>query len=132
MSWWKNLFGSESAPEAQAPKPAIIEIPPISEIDDHLYSEAVKLVLQSGNTSVSLIQRTLKIGFGRANGFVEQMEADLIIAPMNEAGHRRVLNPDERKRLRNLAEQKAQKAEVDQSASAKPRSALRLVSSKKD
>lgn len=132
MSWWKNLFGSGSSPEAQAPTPPVIEMPPISNIDDHLYPEAVKHVLQSGSTSVSLVQRTLKIGFGRANAFVEQMEADFIIAPMSEAGHRRILNPDERKRLRDLAEREAQKALTDESANAKPRAALRLVSSKKD
>ncbi|MEX5558004.1 DNA translocase FtsK [Pseudomonas rhodesiae] len=132
MSWWKNLFCSGSIPETRAPTPAVIEMPPISDIDDRLYPEAVKLVLQSGNTSVSLVQRALKIGFGRADGFIQQMEVDLVIAPMNESGQRRVLRPDERELLRVLADQEAQRNSTDDSTNAKPRAALRLVSSRKD
>lgn len=132
MSWWKNLFCSGSIPETRAPTPAVIEMPPISDIDDRLYPEAVKLVLQSGNTSVSLVQRALKIGFGRADGFIQQMEVDLVIAPMNESGHRRVLRPDERELLRVLADQEAQRNSTDDTTNAKPRAALRLVSSRKD
>ena len=53
---------------------------------DELYDKAVELGAQSGEVSISAIQRRLKIGFNRAARIVELMEEDSLIGPPRGAG----------------------------------------------
>ncbi len=48
---------------------------------DDLYDEAVRIVLESNQASVSMIQRRLRIGYNRAARMVEQMEREGLVTP---------------------------------------------------
>jgi S-DNA-T family DNA segregation ATPase FtsK/SpoIIIE len=58
---------------------------------DPLYDQAVQIVVESRRTSVSNIQRRLKIGYNRAARIVEAMETAGIVGPMETNGNREVL-----------------------------------------
>ena len=60
---------------------------------DPLYDEAVKLVTESRNASISSVQRRLRIGYNRAARLVEQMEDVGIVTPLESNGKREVLAP---------------------------------------
>jgi len=57
---------------------------------DELYDEAVKIVLETGQASISGIQRRLRIGYNRAARMVEQMEREGLVAPADGARPREV------------------------------------------
>jgi S-DNA-T family DNA segregation ATPase FtsK/SpoIIIE len=48
---------------------------------DGLYDEAVRIVLETNQASVSMIQRRLRIGYNRAARMVEQMEREGLVTP---------------------------------------------------
>jgi S-DNA-T family DNA segregation ATPase FtsK/SpoIIIE len=48
---------------------------------DDLYDEASRIVVSSGQASISYLQRRLRIGFSRAARLVDMMEADGIVSP---------------------------------------------------
>jgi DNA segregation ATPase FtsK/SpoIIIE, S-DNA-T family len=50
---------------------------------DRLYEAALRIVLESGQASVSLIQRRLSIGYNRAARIVEQMEREGLVTAAN-------------------------------------------------
>ena len=50
-----------------------------SEEHDELYEDAVRLVLEFGKASTSLLQRRLRIGYGRAAHLIDLMERDGIV-----------------------------------------------------
>jgi DNA segregation ATPase FtsK/SpoIIIE-like protein len=58
---------------------------------DALYEKAVEVVKSSGRASISLVQRHLRIGYGRAAGLLEQMEKAGVVSPMRANGAREVL-----------------------------------------
>jgi len=58
---------------------------------DPLYEEAVKIILESKQASVSYLQRRLKIGFNRAARLIEQMEAEGIVGPAYGSKPREIL-----------------------------------------
>ena len=51
------------------------------EADDDLFEDAVRLVLEFGKASTSLIQRRLRVGYGRAAHLIDMMERDGIVGP---------------------------------------------------
>ncbi|HUY27766.1 MAG TPA: DNA translocase FtsK 4TM domain-containing protein [Candidatus Binataceae bacterium] len=57
---------------------------------DEMYDEAVRLVLESNQASISMIQRRLRIGYNRAARMVEQMEREGIVMPADGAKPREV------------------------------------------
>ncbi|MBH44393.1 MAG: cell division protein FtsK [Gammaproteobacteria bacterium] len=68
--------------------------PDIESVEDPLYDEAVKLVRQTGKTSISFIQRKLRIGYNRAARFIETMEEKGILSsPQTNGGNREILKP---------------------------------------
>jgi len=48
---------------------------------DELYDEAARIVVSSGQVSISYLQRKLRVGFSRAARLVDMMEAEGIISP---------------------------------------------------
>lgn len=59
--------------------------------DDPLLSDAVQVVIQSGKASTSLLQRRLKIGYGRAARIMDLMEEKGIIGAAEGAKPREIL-----------------------------------------
>jgi S-DNA-T family DNA segregation ATPase FtsK/SpoIIIE len=58
---------------------------------DPLYDEAVRIVLDFGQASISTIQRRPRIGYNRSARMVERMEQDGIVAPAGGARPRELL-----------------------------------------
>jgi len=58
---------------------------------DEKYDEAVQLVADLGQASISLVQRYLKVGYNRAARIIEHMEAEGIVGPADGAKPRKVL-----------------------------------------
>jgi S-DNA-T family DNA segregation ATPase FtsK/SpoIIIE len=68
----------------------------ISEDDnDPLFNDAVRLVLEFGKASTSLLQRRLRIGYGRAAHLIDLMERDGIVGAADGPKPREILKrPD--------------------------------------
>lgn len=60
---------------------------------DEMYEEAVTMVLESKQASVSMLQRRLGFGYTRAARLVDTMEADGIVGPYNGSKPREILIP---------------------------------------
>jgi len=58
---------------------------------DELLNEAIKIVVENGQASTSLLQRKLKIGYNRAARIIEQMEERGIISSRNGSKPREIL-----------------------------------------
>lgn len=58
---------------------------------DDMYQDAVRVVIESGKASASLLQRRLRVGYARAARLVEEMEENGIIGPADGARPRDVL-----------------------------------------
>lgn len=60
---------------------------------DELYEDGVRLVLEFGKASTSLLQRRLRIGYGRAAHIIDMMERDGIVGPAEGSKPREILKP---------------------------------------
>jgi S-DNA-T family DNA segregation ATPase FtsK/SpoIIIE len=60
---------------------------------DDLFEDAVRLVLEFGKASTSLIQRRLRVGYGRAAHLIDMMERDGIVGPAEGSKPREILKP---------------------------------------
>ncbi|MBU3159228.1 DNA translocase FtsK [Clostridium frigoris] len=58
---------------------------------DELLNEAIRIVIENGQASTSLLQRKLKIGYNRAARIIEQMEERRIISGRNGSKPREIL-----------------------------------------
>jgi DNA segregation ATPase FtsK/SpoIIIE, S-DNA-T family len=58
---------------------------------DDLYDEAARIVVGSGQASISYLQRRLRIGFSRAARLVDMMEAEGLVSPSAGSKPREVL-----------------------------------------
>ena len=58
---------------------------------DEKYDEAVELVTELGQASVSLVQRYLKVGYNRAARMIERMEKEGVVGPSDGVKPRKVL-----------------------------------------
>lgn len=63
------------------------------EVDEH-YGEAVALVKETGNASISYVQRRLRVGYNRAARMIEQMEREGIVGPSDGSRPREVFIRD--------------------------------------
>ena len=72
----------------RSPKPCPICSSPAmrAELDD----DAVRIVMETNQASISMIQRRLRIGYNRAARMVEQMEREGIVMPADGARPREV------------------------------------------
>ena len=74
---------TEFEPETTEEKP--------EEDSDEKYDQAVELVTDLGQASISLVQRYMKIGYNRAARIIERMEAEGIVGPSDGVKPRKVL-----------------------------------------
>ncbi len=59
--------------------------------NDPLYDEAVRVVLRTGKTSISYLQRAMRIGYNRAARLIEIMEHNGVLSPPDHQGQRKIL-----------------------------------------
>jgi S-DNA-T family DNA segregation ATPase FtsK/SpoIIIE len=62
-----------------------------SQEDDDLFDDAVRLVFEFGKASTSLLQRRLRIGYGRAAHLIDMMERDGLVGPADGSKPREIL-----------------------------------------
>lgn len=58
---------------------------------DELYEEAKEIILSEQKTSISYLQRRLKIGYNKAANIIEQMEKMGVLSSVNAKGQREIL-----------------------------------------
>ena len=58
---------------------------------DERYDEAVAIVCESGQASISMVQRRLRVGYNRAARMIEMMEKEGVVGPADGAKPREVL-----------------------------------------
>jgi S-DNA-T family DNA segregation ATPase FtsK/SpoIIIE len=78
----ESILLDDDEPEAQTE---------INETSDELYNEAVNIVKETKKTSISFLQRKLKIGYNRAANLIEAMEAKGILSEPLSNGNREIL-----------------------------------------
>ncbi|MFD2700172.1 DNA translocase FtsK 4TM domain-containing protein [Paenibacillus shunpengii] len=61
------------------------------EVQDELYEQAVQIILEAKQASVSLLQRRMRVGYTRAARLIDSMEARGIIGPYEGSKPREVL-----------------------------------------
>ncbi|HTW47069.1 MAG TPA: DNA translocase FtsK [Acidobacteriaceae bacterium] len=95
--FWKKQGEAEYAHGfLEAPKDAVEREPGTEDgddVDDDLFQDAVRLVLEFGKASTSLLQRRLRIGYGRAAHLIDMMERDGIVGPADGPKPREILKP---------------------------------------
>ena len=69
---------------------------------DEYYDEAVKLVIESNQASVSILQRRLRLGYTRAARLIDMMEQNGIVGPYAGSKPRDILVDRERWLLENM------------------------------
>jgi S-DNA-T family DNA segregation ATPase FtsK/SpoIIIE len=82
----------------------------MSDNDDNLWHDAVKIVIENRKASTSLLQRKLRIGYGRAARIIENMEEKGIVGPADGSRPREVLVFD----VNDLINQNASDIDDDQ------------------
>ncbi len=100
VDFWKNQSKAQYETSYLAPPPK--EEQAAEEDDDQtpgeedpMYTDAVRVVLETGKASTSLLQRRLKLGYGRAARILDAMEREGIISPPDGPRPREVLKrPD--------------------------------------
>ncbi len=60
---------------------------------DPMFDDAVRLVFEFGKASTSLLQRRLRIGYGRAAHLIDMMERDGLVGPADGSKPRELLKP---------------------------------------
>jgi DNA segregation ATPase FtsK/SpoIIIE, S-DNA-T family len=61
--------------------------------NDPMFDDAVRLVFEFGKASTSLLQRRLRIGYGRAAHLIDLMERDGLVGPADGSRPRELLKP---------------------------------------
>ena len=64
----------------------------LSNDDDPLYQEALNVIMETRKTSISFLQRKLRIGYNRAANLIETMESRGVLSPQQSNGTREILN----------------------------------------
>jgi S-DNA-T family DNA segregation ATPase FtsK/SpoIIIE len=57
---------------------------------DEMYDQALAIVTETQQASISMIQRRLRVGYNRAARMIEQMERDGVVGPADGAKPREV------------------------------------------
>lgn len=75
--------------ETLTPPPAGLS--PLGDEPDPMYEEALACVIRLERPSISLVQRSLKIGYNRAARLIERMEVEGKVSAMDRAGSRKLV-----------------------------------------
>ena len=59
--------------------------------EDPMYQDAVRVVIEMGKASTSVLQRRLRVGYGRAASLIDGMERAGIVGPADGSKPRAVL-----------------------------------------
>ncbi len=95
VAFWKNQAAPEYDDSFLVSHEAVQEEIEESGEEDPVYRDAVRVVLEMGKASTSILQRRLRIGYGRAARILDQMEREGIIGPPDGPRPRDVLKrPD--------------------------------------
>jgi S-DNA-T family DNA segregation ATPase FtsK/SpoIIIE len=62
---------------------------------DEKYEQAVEFVVSTGQASISMLQRKLRVGYNRAARMIEAMEKQGIVGPSDGVRPREVYGPRE-------------------------------------
>src|SRR5690606_33341617 len=65
------------------------------QFEDELYGQAVQIVIEAKQASVSLLQRRMRIGYTRAARLIDALEANGIVGPYEGSKPREVLVTEE-------------------------------------
>jgi S-DNA-T family DNA segregation ATPase FtsK/SpoIIIE len=93
-SFWKGqqLGDDPMADRVNFEDAGVAQDIPDDELDEK-YEEAVRLVVETRQASISMIQRRLRIGYNRAARMIEIMEQQGIVGPSDGSKPREVLVP---------------------------------------
>jgi S-DNA-T family DNA segregation ATPase FtsK/SpoIIIE len=58
---------------------------------DDLYDEAVKIIMESNQASVSILQRRMRLGYTRAARIIDMMEQEGLVGPFEGSKPRKIL-----------------------------------------
>jgi S-DNA-T family DNA segregation ATPase FtsK/SpoIIIE len=100
VDWWKSQSQPQYNEEFLEPirdkdQEALPEDEEEAAELDSVYEEAVHIVVESGKASTSLLQRRLRLGYGRAARLIDMMEKDGIVSSPDGSRPREVLKrPD--------------------------------------
>ncbi len=101
VEWWKSQSQPQYNEEFLKPlrERDRDEIEDVDEEEaaelDAVYEDAVRLVVESGKASTSLLQRRLRLGYGRAARLIDMMEKDGIVSAPDGSRPREVMKkPD--------------------------------------
>ncbi|MCZ2157389.1 MAG: DNA translocase FtsK [Bryobacterales bacterium] len=95
VAFWKNQAAPEYDDSFLISHEVVQEEITESSEEDPVYRDAVKVVLEMGKASTSILQRRLRVGYGRAARILDQMEREGIIGPPDGPRPRDVLKrPD--------------------------------------
>jgi len=101
VEWWKSQCQPQYNEEFLKPvrdrdreEPENEDVEDDAELDA-VYEDAVRLVVESGKASTSLLQRRLRLGYGRAARLIDMMERDGIVSAPDGSKPREVLKPPE-------------------------------------
>jgi S-DNA-T family DNA segregation ATPase FtsK/SpoIIIE len=93
VDFWKNQ-GSSGYDEAVMQEIEKEDSGPGANVDedfDERYDEAVALVTEAGQASISMVQRRLRVGYNRAARMIETMEKEGVVGPADGAKPREVI-----------------------------------------
>ncbi|MNI95402.1 DNA translocase SpoIIIE [compost metagenome] len=79
------------------------EIVDQDEVLDELYDNAVQIVLEAKQASVSLLQRRMRVGYTRAARLIDSMEARGIVGPYEGSKPREVLMSMEQYKMNKVS-----------------------------
>ncbi len=82
------VYQEEVLAGVEEKEPSLIDV---ADLEDALYDEAARLVMETGRASTSLLQRRLRIGYGRAARLLDMMEHQGLIGPPEGSKPRKVL-----------------------------------------
>ena len=85
--------------------------------EDELLPAAVDVVLETGQASVSMLQRRLKLGYSRAARLVDQMEERGIVGPFEGSKPRQLLIDKAKWQELQMSKQPQPEPEIDRSGS---------------
>ena len=88
VDFWKSQGGPQYSADLATSKNRDVVT---EESEDELYDEAMEIVIRAKQASTSLLQRRLKIGYGRAARLLDDMEVRGIVGPADGNKPRKIL-----------------------------------------